>query len=268
MKLGVQLYSVRDDMAQDFEGTLKKVKEMGYEGVEFAGLYGKSAEEVKALCEKYDLEPVSAHVSLGEMRDDPFVIETYAAIGCKFIAIPWLNEEDRPGHANGDKTIGDAAILGAVAKKNGMKLCYHNHDFEFEKINGKYVLDMLYEAVPADLLLAELDTCWVNVGGEDPVKYIRKYAGRVDIIHLKDFAGKKSENMYALIGVNDGKKEDTVGDFEFRPVGMGLQDMPAIVKAAEESGTEWVVVEMDSPSLGLTPLECIEKSAAYLKTIL
>lgn len=268
MKLGVQLYSVRDDMAQDFEGTLKKVKEMGYEGVEFAGLYGKSAEEVKALCAKYELEPVSAHVSLGEMRDDPFVIETYAAIGCKFIAIPWLNEEDRPGHANGDKTIGDVAILGAVAKKNGMKLCYHNHDFEFEKINGKYVLDMLYEAVPADLLLAELDTCWVNVGGEDPVKYIRKYAGRVDIIHLKDFAGKKSENMYALIGVNDGKKEDTVGDFEFRPVGMGLQDMPAIVKAAEESGTEWVVVEMDSPSLGLTPMECIEKSAAYLKTIL
>ena len=122
--------------------------------------------------------------------------------------------------------------------------------------------------MPADLLLAELDTCWVNVGGEDPVKFIRKYAGRVDIIHLKDFAGKKSENMYALIGVNDGKKEDTVGDFEFRPVGMGLQDMPAIVKAAEESGTEWVVVEMDSPSLGLTPMECIEKSAAYLKTIL
>ena len=68
--------------------------------------------------------------------------------------------------------------------------------------------------------------------------------------------------------LNDGKKEETVGDFEFRPVGMGLQDMPAIVKAAEESGTEWVVVEMDSPSLGLTPLECIEKSAAYLKTIL
>ena len=268
MKLGVQLYSVRDDMAQDFEGTLKKVKAMGYEGVEFAGLYGKSAEEVKALCAKYELEPVSAHVSLGEMRDDPFVIETYAAIGCKFIAIPWLNEEDRPGHENGDKTIGDVAILGAVAKKNGMKLCYHNHDFEFEKINGKYVLDLLYEAVPADLLLAELDTCWVNVGGEDPVKYIRKYAGRVDIIHLKDFAGKKSENMYALIGVNDGKKEDTVGDFEFRPVGMGLQDLPAIVKAAEESGTEWVVVEMDSPSLGLTPMECIEKSAAYLKTIL
>ena len=128
MKLGVQLYSVRDDMAQDFEGTLKKVKAMGYEGVEFAGLYGKSAEEVKALCAKYELEPVSAHVSLGEMRDDPFVIETYAAIGCKFIAIPWLNEEDRPGHENGAKTIGDAAILGAVAKKNGMKLFRGNQD--------------------------------------------------------------------------------------------------------------------------------------------
>ena len=268
MKLGVQLYSVRDDMAQDFEGTLKKVKEMGYEGVEFAGLFDKSAKEVKALCAKYDLEPVSAHVSLGDMREDPFVIETYAAIGCKFIAIPWLNEEDRPGHENGDKLIGDAAILGAVAKKNGMKLCYHNHDFEFEKIDGKYVLDMLYEALPADLLLAELDTCWVNVGGEDPAEYVRKYAGRVDIIHLKDFAGQKSENMYALIGVNDGKKEDTVGDFEFRPVGQGLQNMPAILEAAKESGTEWAIVEIDEPCKGKTAMQCIKESADYLKTVM
>lgn len=265
MKLGVQLYSVRDDMGKDFEGTLKKVSDMGYEGVEFAGLYGKSAAEVKALCETYNLTPVSAHVALHEMLEDEGVLQTYADIGCKFVAIPWLNEEDRPGHPAFDRNLPKIIALAKRAKALGMFLAYHNHDFEFEKIDGEYVLDMLYRTVPADLLKAELDTCWVNVGGEDPVQYVRKYAGRVDIIHLKDFAGRKSENMYALIGVNDGKKDDTVGDFEFRPVGMGLQDMPAILKAAEESGTEWAIVEMDSPSLGLTPLECIEKSADYLK---
>ena len=268
MKLGVQLYSVRDDMERDFEGTLKQVKEMGYESVEFAGLYGKTAAEVKALCAKYDLEPVSAHVGLHDMLDDPTLLETYAEIGCKFVAIPWMNEEDRPGHPAFDNTLTGILSLAKRAKELGMTLAYHNHDFEFEKIDGEYVLDMLYRTVPADLLKSELDTCWVNVGGEDPVAYIRKYAGRVDIIHIKDFAGKKSENMYALIGVNDGKKEETIGTFEFRPVGRGLQDVPAIIKAAEESGTEWFVVEMDSPSLGLTPLQCIAQSADYLKTMM
>ncbi len=268
MKLGVQLYSVRDEMGKDFEGTLKKVRDMGYEGVEFAGLFDKSAEEVKALCEKYDLVPVSAHVALHEMLGDENVLQTYADIGCKFVAIPWMSEEYRPGYPGFEQNLPKLIALAKRVKELGMFLAYHNHDVEFEKKDGEYVLDMLYRIIPADLLKAELDTCWVNVGGEDPSEYVRKYAGRVDIIHLKDFAGKKSENMYALIGVNDGQKDETVGDFEFRPVGQGLQNMPAILKAAEESGTEWAVVEIDEPTRGLTSLECIEKSAAYLKPLL
>lgn len=268
MKIGVQLYSVRDEMARDFEGTLKKVKEMGYEAVEFAGLFDKSAAEVKALCDKLGLIPVSAHVSLNDMRENPFVLQTYADIGCKYVAIPWLGETDRPGQPGFEKMIGDAAILGAFAKKLGLKLAYHNHDFEFEKIGGEYALDVLYNTLPADLLLAELDTCWVNVGGADPVGYIYKYKDRVEILHFKDFAGKKSENMYALIGVNDGRKEATVGDFEFRPLGQGLQDMPAIVQAAKDCGTEWAIVEIDEPSRGKTSMQCIKESIDYLKTII
>ncbi len=268
MKIGVQLYSVRDEMAQDFEGTLRQVKDMGYECVEFAGLFDKSAAEVKALCEKYDLVPISAHVSYYDMMKDPALLQTYADIGCKFVAIPWLNDEERPGHPGFDALLENAKLLGKRAKELGMSLAYHNHDFEFEKIGGEYALDVLYSTVPADLLKAELDTCWVNVGGTDPVAYVRKYAGRVDILHFKDFAGKKSENMYALIGVNDGKKEDTVGDFEFRPLGQGLQDMPALLKAAEESGTEWGIVEIDEPSAGKTPMQCIKESIDYLKTIM
>ena len=157
-------------------------------------------------------------------------------------------------------------MLGAVAKKLGMTLLYHNHDFEFLKIDGKYALDILYDSVPADLLQTELDMCWVNVGGENPSEYLRKYTGRSPVVHLKDFAGSKSENMYELIGI-EKKAEAAPQKFEFRPVGSGKQDFPSILEAAKDAGAEWVVVEQDNPSMGLTPLECAAKSRAYLKTI-
>ena len=186
--IALQLYSVRDDLEKDFEGTLKKVKELGYDGVEFAGLYGKSPAEVKALCEKYGLVPISAHVPFVDMMADPEkVLGDYAAIGCRFVAIPYLTEEYRPGTDGFQKTIEGARLLGETAKKLGMTLLYHNHDFEFAKIDGKYALDVLYDTVPADLLQTELDTCWVNVGGENPAAYVRKYTGRAPVVHLKDF---------------------------------------------------------------------------------
>ena len=89
----------------------------------------------------------------------------------------------------------------------------------------------------------QLDTCWVNVGGENPADFIRKYAGRIEIVHLKDFAGTKGGNMYALIGNDDSKKEAAAGSFEFRPLGSGLQDFPSILEASKEVGAHWVVVE-------------------------
>jgi sugar phosphate isomerase/epimerase len=157
-------------------------------------------------------------------------------------------------------------MLGEKANALGLKLAYHNHDFEFEKLGGEYALDILYKEVPASLLQTQLDTCWVNVGGENPALYIRKYAGRTELLHLKDFVGGKSENMYALIGIDEDQKKDTVGPFEFRPVGSGVQDFPAILRAAEEAGTKWVIVEQDQPCLGMSPLECAKASIDYLKT--
>ena len=157
-------------------------------------------------------------------------------------------------------------MLGAVANKLGMTLLYHNHDFEFMKLDGKYALDILYDEVSADLLQTELDMCWVNVGGENPVEYLLKYSGRSPVVHLKDFAGDKSDDMYELIGI-EKKAPKRPSNFEFRPVGSGKQDFPAILKAAEQAGSSWVVVEQDNPSMGLTPMECAAKSRAYLKSI-
>lgn len=263
--VALQLYSVRDDLAADFEGTLKKVKELGYDGVEFAGLYGHTAAEVKALCAEIGLTPISAHVPFVDMINDPDLIKVYKEIGCDYVVIPYLTEEYRPGQPKFQEVIDGAKMLAAKAKEEGLKLCYHNHDFEFVKVDGEYAIDILYAQVPE--LSPQFDTCWVNVGGEDPAEYVRKYKGREEILHLKDFVGSKSENMYALIGIDENEKKDTAGEFELRPVGKGVQNFPEILKAAEEVGIKWVVVEQDNPSMGLTPIECAKTSMDYLKSL-
>lgn len=267
LSVAVQFYSVRDFSEKDFRGTLQKIKDMGYEGVEFAGLYDNTPEAIKAMCEEIGLTPVSAHVPFADMRKDcDKVLSDYATIGCKYIVIPYLNSADRPGSEGWEKTIADAAAIGKAAKAKGLQLLYHNHDFEFMKLDGKYALDILYDSVPAEYLATEIDTCWVNVGGENPAEYVKKYTGRAPVVHLKDFFGEKSDDMYELIGI-DRKVPTRPSGFEFRPVGSGLQDFPSIIAAAKEAGAEWIVVEQDKPSMGLTSLECVEKSRKYLKSI-
>ena len=194
------------------------------------------------------------------------MIGQYATIGCKFVAVPYLSEEYRPGTEKFPEVIKNIAMLGGVAKKLGMTLLYHNHEFEFLKMDGKSALDILYEEVPADLLQTELDVCWVNVGGENPAAYVRKYAGRAPIVHLKDFFGEKSENMYELIGI-ENKAPERPQNFEFRPLGKGVQNFPEIIEAAKDAGAEWLVVEQDKPSMGLTAMESIEESRNYLRSI-
>lgn len=267
LPIGVQLYSVRDDMEKDFEGTLKKVKEMGYDGVEFAGLFGRAPQDIKKLLDDLGLVAVCAHVPYAEMIADPEkTMSDYAAIGMKYIAIPYMTEEYRPNGPKFAEALESMKMLGKAAKAHGMTLIYHNHDFEFVMVDGKHGLDVMYDTVPADLLETELDTCWVNVAGENPAAYVTKYSGRAPIVHLKDFVmpGKKPEHLYALIGIDDGAQKDDSEAFEFRPVGYGAQNMPEIIKAAEAAGTKWLVVEQDDPSMGKTPMECIEMSVKYL----
>ncbi len=267
-KIALQLYSVRDAMKQDFYGTLKKVKEMGYSGVEFAGLFDHTPEEVKAMCEELGLVPLSAHVPLQDLREDPDgVITTYKVLGCKYLVVPYLTPEFRPGTPGFQTVIETVKVLGKKMAENDMVLQYHNHDFEFVKIDGKYALDILYAEAGPELLQTQIDTCWVNVGGENPAQYLTKYAGRTPTVHLKDFNGSKSENMYALIGINDGKKADAASAFELRPLGKGVQDFPAIIAAATAGGAEWFIVEQDNPSMGYTPLQCAEVSINYLMSL-
>ena len=116
MKTALQLYSVRDEVEKDFEGTLKAVSEFGYDGVEFAGLYGKTPEDVRKLCEKYGLVPVSAHVGIGEMLENENVFSDYKEMGCEYIAIPYIAPEEMSTENDRLNTIEKVRVLSEKAK--------------------------------------------------------------------------------------------------------------------------------------------------------
>jgi len=245
----LQVYSVRDFAEKDLEGTLKKVKEMGYDGVELAGLYGNEPARFRKTLDACGLSAVSAHVPVQEMIGDAeATVSNYKTVGCRFIAIPWLSPEMSPGGADFDKTLAVIKKTGAICKDNGITLLYHNHDFEFITLpDGRFGLDALFDGVPADLLQTEIDTCWVKVVGQDPAAYVKKYANRCPIVHLKDFV----------------KENDT---FAFCPVGHGCQDFAPVLEAALAGGAQYVVVEQDrSPER--PSLEAAKMSREYLKSI-
>lgn len=269
LPVGIQLFSVRDYMEKDFAGTLKELKKMGYDAVEFAGLFDYTAKEVKAMCEAAGLVPVSAHVGRGViMADVEKVIGDYAEIGCKYVAIPWASaDNDLAGSKGYDAFLRDLKIIAAECDKYGMKLLYHNHDFEFAKIDGKNILDILYEDTAPDVLQTQVDTCWAKVGGEDPANYVLKYKGRAPLVHIKDFVGSKSANMYELIDGGVVKAGEKVVPFELRPVGYGIQDVLSVIKASEDAGAEMIIVEQDRPALDKDSLECARLSIDYIRNI-
>ena len=267
LPIALQVYSVRDEAEKDFAGTMKKVKDMGYDGVELAGLYGNTAEFIRETLKEVGLVPISAHVPYEQLVGDlENTVATYVTIGCQYIAVPYLVEENRPEAGNFDTVVENIKKIGECCKKNGITLLYHNHDFEFNRMDdGRYALDYLYDTVSKDLLQTELDVCWVNVSGEAPEEYIKKYANRCPVVHLKDFVGKKTDNMYQLIGIDSEEKSDEEG-FAFRALGLGVQDFPTIIKAAVESGANWLVAEQDM-HYDNTPLEDAKISMDYIKKI-
>ena len=246
LPVAYQIYSARDEASKDLLSVLKALSVMGYNGVEFAGFYGHSAEEVKAMLEETGLKAVSSHVQPSLIEADMYgVISYHRAIGCEYIAVPYLDEATRPGAAGFAKKLRMIYTFGRLCKEAGIQLLYHNHDFEFIQLSGIYGLDFLYEAIPADLLASELDTCWVKYAGVEPCGYIAKYAGRCPVVHLKDYVGIKGDRPpYALIGMEESAPADDQ-PFMFKPWGLGCQDTKAVAQAAIDAGAEWLIIEQD-----------------------
>ena len=269
-KVGIQLYSLRDAMEKDMDSTLKTVKEMGYDYVEFAGYFGKSAEEVKAILDKYGLEAVSVHQTISLFEEEgQKAVDYLKTLGVKYCAIPWYDVDEFI--SNWDATMDKFKNVSKLLGDNDIKLMYHNHDFEFNKINGEYILDRLYTTLPEGVIMPQLDTCWVHYAGVNTSEYIRKYSGRIEVLHLKDFVCEKLGGgpVYALIDedgneMDKGNQEDN--GFKQVPVGSGIQDWTSILTAAEDAGVEYVIVEQDE-SKDRDPLDAAKMSREYLRTL-
>ncbi|MCC6485723.1 MAG: sugar phosphate isomerase/epimerase [Armatimonadetes bacterium] len=242
--IGLQMFTLRDEAGKDFAGTLKAVSEIGYDGVELAGDGGLSAKELKKLLDDLGLACAGAHEGLEKLETSlNAVVDFHKELNSKFIAIPFLGEERRKGAEGWKKTAGIMTEIGHKLREEGLQLCYHNHAFEFEKFDGQYALDILYENTDAEAVQAELDTYWVKYGGEDPIEYIEKLEHRVPLIHLKDMAATE--------------------DRTFAEVGEGTLDIQGIFNAAEKAHARWMIVEQDSCKR--PPLESVKISLDNLK---
>lgn len=222
MPIGIQVFTVRNELKADFKGTAKALAEMGYEGVELGSEYGGMApKELAAFLKSAGLRVPGIHSSTVEISNPASALYDYlAATGARFVTV----SRDRDVEKNWDATIREIDAAAKVARSKGVQFTYHNHMLEFTKIGGKYALDILFERTDSKTVQCELDTYWIKKGGEDPVSYIRKYKGRCPEIHLKD------------MDPSDGS---------FTEVGNGLMDLPAIFKVAAEVGATWMIVEQD-----------------------
>lgn len=224
--VGLQLYTLRDETAKDFAGTVRKVAEMGYEGIELAGDGGLSAADFKKLLIECNLIPAAAHVGLEAMEEDVAkVIDWHLEIGCGRLVVPALSPQRHADKAAWLATAEAMNKVGAKLKQHGMQLGYHNHAFEFVKFDGEYAYDLFFAAMDPELVKIEMDTYWVAYAGEEPEKYLRKYASRATLLHIKDMAPGP--------------------DRTFAEVGNGILDLDAIFTAASDSACAWYIVEQD-----------------------
>ena len=254
-KIGLQLYTVRDLMKQDFDGTLAKVAAIGYKEVEFAGYFDHSPKDVRAAVDRRGLTAPSAHIdykSLGEKF--PEVIEAAKVVGHEYLVNPWIEEEIRKqpdGWKHAAETFNRA---GEACKKAGIQFAYHNHWFEFLPVNGKLPYDLLLTECDPNLVKMELDLCWITVGGQDPLKYFDRYPGRFPLVHVKD--------VKRVPPVTAGGAQDFGSSMkDMTEVGSGIIDWKKIFAQSDKAGIKHYFVEHDNPK---KPLESIKTSYDYL----
>jgi len=257
-KIGLQLYTVRDLMKQDFDGTLAKVAAIGYKEVEFAGYFDHSPKDVRAAVDRRGLTAPSAHIdykSLGEKF--PEVIEAAKVVGHEYLVNPWIDEEIRKqpdGWKHAAETFNRA---GEACKKAGIQFAYHNHWFEFLPVNGKLPYDLLLTECDPNLVKMELDLCWITVGGQDPLKYFDRYPGRFPLVHVKD--------VKRVPPVTAGGAQDFGSSMkDMTEVGSGIIDWKKIFAQSDKAGIKHYFVEHDNPK---KPLESIKRSYDYLASL-
>ena len=256
-KVGLQLYTVRDLMKRDFDGTIAKVAQIGYKEVEFAGYFDHTPQQVREACEKNGLSPVSTHVQYDELDDKfPSVIEASKTIGLKYIVCPFIQEELRKSPDIWKKASEKFNKCGEQTKKAGIQFAYHNHWFEFLPVDGKLPYDELLKQCDPNLVKMEMDLCWITAAGGDPVKYFDRYPGRFPLVHVKD--------LHSIPKVTAGGAQNYGDTVDLTEVGSGLIDWKKIFAHSQQAGIKHYIVEHDHPK---EPFVSITKSYEYLSKL-
>jgi sugar phosphate isomerase/epimerase len=250
-RVGLQLYTVRELMKHDFDGTVAGVAKIGYKEVEFAGYFGKTPQEVRALLDSNGLTSPSAHHPMQPVPNAIAKVSTLETnlqeiidgahiIGQKFLVCPYLDAKSRT--ADGYKRLAESCNrVGEQTKKAGIQFCYHNHSFEFEKVDGldKLPFDYILSETDPKNVKVEMDLCWITVGGQDPIAYFNKYPGRFPLVHVKDWSKEGSDP-----GGNEGAVGHAVAG-HIANVGSGSIDWKNIFAHSGKAGIEHYFVEND-----------------------
>lgn len=246
-KIAVQLYTLREECAADFQGVLRQISQMGYAGVQFAGFHGHDPKALKSILDDTGLKAAGLHVGLKELMEQPEQVASAAEVlGTIDIICPSL-PGDMQNEAGYRQLKTELNELASRLREKGLRVSYHNHAFEFEtKLDGKDALSFLLEPAADNGILAELDVYWLRKGGHDPVEFFAPYAGRMPIVHMKDMT------------------DDEEG--AFAPVGTGVIDFDSIIEWGEANGVEWYVVEQDSCKTD--PMDCVRTSYRNLSAML
>jgi sugar phosphate isomerase/epimerase len=241
----VQLYTVRELLQQDLDGTLARIAAIGYREVEFAGYLGRRPHAVRTALATAGLTAPSAHVPLETARADwRGALEGARVVGHTYLVIAWLPERDRQT-LDGYRAIADLFNrLGEEAAAAGIRFAYHNHAFEFVPLQGRVPYDLLLERCDPRRVAFELDVYWITRAGQDPLAYFARWPGRFPLLHLKDSAGPPGHRMM--------------------DVGAGVIPWPRLLARREEAGVRHAFVEHDEPP---DPLASIRASHAYLRRL-
>ncbi len=245
MILGAQLYTVRAYTQDEagFDDAMARVAAIGYTSVQVSAVGPIAVERIRAICDRYHLRIAVTHTDPQRIRQETDqVIAEHRILGARHIGIGSMPQTYRDGAAGVDRFIRDYAPAAARIAAAGLKLHYHNHDFEFARPGGQVLLQRMADGFAADQLGFILDTFWVQAGGGDPAWWIRHLSGRVEVVHLKDMAYDEGRIM--------------------TPVGEGNMHFAAILAACREAGTEWLMVEQDT-CVG-SPFDCLQSSFRYL----
>ena len=187
-RVGIQLYTVRNEMRADMPGTLGRIAAMGYKDVEFAGYFGRTPAQVKEMLAQNGLRSPSTHVSIELARQDK-TLDDAAAIGHQYVTVPSL---PRANSASADayrRTADEFNRIAERAKTRGLKFAFHNHDAEFRVVDGAVPFDLLVNGTDAALVFFQVDVFWMVKGGGDPRAFIRQNPTRVPMLHIKDSGG-------------------------------------------------------------------------------